>query len=314
MKFYPTDWRGDPALRLCSLAARGLWIEMLMIMHEARPRGFLLVNGRAPIDTQLALLAGAFPDQITELLGELESAQVFSRNRKSVIYSRRMVNDEKKSKVSRKNGKLGGNPSICNQKENTHQVNPEDKPPDKPQKPEVRGQMLEGIGEGVDIPNNPDIFIKHHQQIFDVAFLKNNRKCDLEKIDQWRKDGIDVVKDILPTIRKIHREQSAKGNVPGSLAYYDMAVRDANKNRLSNGSAKKTIDGKKLTIDEWCQTLSFDLVAGQFTTEFAKQHFRNNFPFGNGPMMPGCNAPPALQLALLKAWGQEIPDWLEKDR
>ena len=44
MKFYPADWRADPALRMCSLAARGLWMEMLSIMHEADPRGSLRTN------------------------------------------------------------------------------------------------------------------------------------------------------------------------------------------------------------------------------------------------------------------------------
>ena len=37
IKFYPRDWRGDQALRVVSLAARGLWIEMLSIMHEGQP-------------------------------------------------------------------------------------------------------------------------------------------------------------------------------------------------------------------------------------------------------------------------------------
>jgi len=45
MKFYPADWRSDPMLRLCSLAARGLWAEMICLMHEAEPYGSLLVNG-----------------------------------------------------------------------------------------------------------------------------------------------------------------------------------------------------------------------------------------------------------------------------
>jgi hypothetical protein len=45
MKFYPSDWRSDPMLRLCSLAARGLWMEMMCLMHEAEPYGSLLVNG-----------------------------------------------------------------------------------------------------------------------------------------------------------------------------------------------------------------------------------------------------------------------------
>lgn len=102
LKWYPSDWAGDPRLRMCSLAARGLWIEMINLMHEASPYGHLLVSGCAPTDAQLAVLAGGPPDQIPDLLRELETAGVFSRTRKGVIYSRRMTRDEKRSKYGQK--------------------------------------------------------------------------------------------------------------------------------------------------------------------------------------------------------------------
>ena len=34
MKWYPADWRSDPGLRMCSFAARGLWADLLALMHE----------------------------------------------------------------------------------------------------------------------------------------------------------------------------------------------------------------------------------------------------------------------------------------
>ena len=144
MKFYPSDWRADQALRVCSLAARGLWIECMCIMHEADPYGFLIINNRAVTDAQLALLTGTPPEQISDLLGELESAGVFSRNLKGVVFSRRMTRDKKKSKNAKKNGKNGGNPSLCKtttkQTLDNLQVKPQDKGGDKTHKPEARGQ------------------------------------------------------------------------------------------------------------------------------------------------------------------------------
>lgn len=107
MKFYPADWRADELLGMCSLAARGLWIEMIGIMHTADPYGHLLVHGRPPTDTQLAALARCPLDQIRGLLHELESAGVYSRTRKGVIYSRRMTRDEKRSNDGR-TGKITG--------------------------------------------------------------------------------------------------------------------------------------------------------------------------------------------------------------
>ena len=48
LKFYPQDWIGDPKLRACSLAARGLWLEMMALAHEAVPYGHVLVNDTPP--------------------------------------------------------------------------------------------------------------------------------------------------------------------------------------------------------------------------------------------------------------------------
>lgn len=43
-QFYPGDWLKDPDLRICSLAAKGLLIDMLCYMHESQERGVLLVR------------------------------------------------------------------------------------------------------------------------------------------------------------------------------------------------------------------------------------------------------------------------------
>lgn len=144
MKFYPADWQADQALRVCSLAARGLWLECLAVMHRAQPYGHLLINGAAPNDAQLAVLAGARAKQVAALMGELEQAGVFSRTRAGAVYSRRMVRDEKKARLAIRNGKAGGNPSLCQQSP----IAPSDKPSlkrrpphaPKAQIPETRNQ------------------------------------------------------------------------------------------------------------------------------------------------------------------------------
>lgn len=103
MKFYPQDWRGEARLRAVSLAARGLWVEMLCLMHEAKPYGHLLLNGHPVTNDQLAALAGTSPDTASSLLAELEGAGVFSRNRSGVIFSRRMRRDSATSSKQRAN-------------------------------------------------------------------------------------------------------------------------------------------------------------------------------------------------------------------
>lgn len=102
LKFYPRDWRGDQALRAVSIAARGLWIEMLCIMHEASPYGHLILGGRAVSNDILARVSGLGVDECGTLLAELENAGVLSRTRKGVIYSRRMVKDNSRSEKGRR--------------------------------------------------------------------------------------------------------------------------------------------------------------------------------------------------------------------
>jgi hypothetical protein len=112
MKFYPADWRADPMLRVCSIGARGLWIELLSLCHESERYGHLLVNGKQPTDRQIAALAGVDMSELPGLLAELEEQGVFSRDRNGAIYSRRMIRDERKAKEARKHGNEGGNPKL----------------------------------------------------------------------------------------------------------------------------------------------------------------------------------------------------------
>jgi hypothetical protein len=131
MKFYPQDWRADEKLRLCSLAARGLWMEVLALMHRSERYGQLIIAGHVPTDAQLAVQVGAPPHEVAALLADLESAGVFSRAASGAIYSRRMMRDKKKAKTARTNGKKGGNPKLSEQTENPPLDKGQDKPQDK---------------------------------------------------------------------------------------------------------------------------------------------------------------------------------------
>jgi hypothetical protein len=148
LKFYPQDWRADERLRNCGLAARGLWMELLSLMHRSERYGYLLINGKAPSERQLAVQVGATTDELRGLVSELESEAVFSRDRHGTIYSRRMIRDEKKAQNARKNGKHGGNPKLTASREEQTEnpasdnlvLNLSDNGGDKAQKPEARGQ------------------------------------------------------------------------------------------------------------------------------------------------------------------------------
>ncbi|MGF6212360.1 hypothetical protein [Comamonas sp. 4034] len=106
-QFYPADWRKDPALAACSLAARGLWMELLCIAHESERYGFLSINGKAMTPAQLARIVGETPALVTKLLREIEEAGVLSRSEDGIIFSRRMVRDEELRNIRAANGVKG---------------------------------------------------------------------------------------------------------------------------------------------------------------------------------------------------------------
>lgn len=98
LKFFPTDWRADPAVRICSLAARGLWFEMLCLMHEAG--GFLRIGSNPITPEQLARLTGSVTEDVVTLIAEMEKASVFSRDADGSIYCRRMLRDIKRAAMA----------------------------------------------------------------------------------------------------------------------------------------------------------------------------------------------------------------------
>lgn len=111
MQFYPGDWQRDAALRSCSVGARGLWIEMICLMHQAEPYGHLVVNGKPIALDTLARIVGCTAAECRRWVTELTDSGVLSIA-DGVIFSRRMVKDEHNRKVRAAGGKLGGNPAL----------------------------------------------------------------------------------------------------------------------------------------------------------------------------------------------------------
>ena len=128
-------------MRSCPVAARGLWIEMLMIMHQAEPYGHLVVNGKPIQPAVLARMVGASAKEVRHWLSKLEAAGVFDREG-NVIVSRRMARDERIRRLRAEGGKLGGNPALKVIPKDDNKVNHQDRKVN-PQKSEVRDQRSE---------------------------------------------------------------------------------------------------------------------------------------------------------------------------
>lgn len=138
-QFYPADWRKDVALGAVSPAARGLWFEMLCVMHECTPYGYLAMHGRRMPDEIAAAQCRVRLDLYRRWVRELEEMGVLSRVglggsspvdkggasqliggvmvggievEHGTIFSRRMVRDHELRAMKREAGKQGGNPAL----------------------------------------------------------------------------------------------------------------------------------------------------------------------------------------------------------
>lgn len=106
-------WIADRGVRSVSLAARGLWFDMLCLMAENGRRGYLQQASGSPLPLdQLARHTGASTDEVTRLLRELEDSGVFSRTSEDVIFNRRMVRHERKRQLCAEAGRRGGSPRL----------------------------------------------------------------------------------------------------------------------------------------------------------------------------------------------------------
>lgn len=111
LKFFPVDWQADEALQMCSLAARGLWLELILLMHKAQPYGHLIINGRTPtIDELIRRLRPKSKKEFLDAFAELKANNVCSVTGEGVMFSRRMARRSGRVSASRENGQRGGRP------------------------------------------------------------------------------------------------------------------------------------------------------------------------------------------------------------
>ena len=113
MQFYPADWMTDPAVRLCSVAARGLWIDLLCLMFRSPSRGKLTkANGSKYEARDIAKLVGESEANVKQMLDELVDNAACSVDDDGTVYNRRMVRDTearaKLSEVRAEAGRRGG--------------------------------------------------------------------------------------------------------------------------------------------------------------------------------------------------------------
>lgn len=118
IQLYYRDWMSHPGLRMCSIAARGLFADMMCIMAEGTPYGYLKVGSKDILPPVLARRVGESLQDVERWLAELEEHDVFQRDDSGSIYSTRMVEVERVRQARAAGGvKSQENPKVPRKKD-----------------------------------------------------------------------------------------------------------------------------------------------------------------------------------------------------
>jgi hypothetical protein len=212
-QFYPGDWRKDPELRSISLTARGLWIELLCLMHESSRKGYLVTKtGNSYTNEQLARMVGVDIHTLEICLTEIEANGVSSReDNTGILFSRRMVKDAEISQERREAGKLGGNPYLLKRGVNqSHKQKPtpssssssssSSSDVDNPHTPSG-----EGAGAGDPTPINrkkSGLRQEFEAEFWPICWAKIGKAAALRAYCRLRKSGVPAQKIIAAAVEQ----------------------------------------------------------------------------------------------------------------
>lgn len=121
--FYPGDWHKDAGIQALSYEERGIWFELLLIMHDCNPRGKLAIAGKPINEERLSNMLNLDKQKLTTVLSsllDLDVARIEADTK--IVYSKRMVDDERLREIRSQCGSMGGNPKLLKGKKevNTH--------------------------------------------------------------------------------------------------------------------------------------------------------------------------------------------------
>ena len=111
-QFYPGDWRKDPGIQGLDYETRGIWLEILLLMHESEYRGKLLLNGQPMPVEALARNLGLEVREVEQAVSKLEAYGVSSIDPETgALINRRMVREEAMRQAKVEAGRKGGQKS-----------------------------------------------------------------------------------------------------------------------------------------------------------------------------------------------------------
>lgn len=106
-EFFPSDWMTDPGLRMCSLEARGLWIDIICLMELSEKKGFLLIGNQKINEEKLRKMFGISKKKIQLLMTELLDYNLMKISEDGTYFCKRIVDNEHIRQVRSLAGLIG---------------------------------------------------------------------------------------------------------------------------------------------------------------------------------------------------------------
>lgn len=107
IQFYIGDWRRDVGVQSLSYHYRGIWLELLMLMHCSEQRGRLVLNGKPMQDDSVSRLLGLSSQEGANAIQVLLESAVASRDSAGALICRRMVREAEISAARKRAGSKG---------------------------------------------------------------------------------------------------------------------------------------------------------------------------------------------------------------
>lgn len=150
--------------RILSLEARGAWADLIALMHDGEPYGYLSINGKPLEYKKIARFMGISVSNLEKVIEEILDNNIFSRGDDGVIFCRRMVRDNYLRKARGEGGKKGGNPNLKDTDKDNDKVNLQDNlsvdttmesPESRVQSPEANANTIDSVKDP-NLPQTPD--------------------------------------------------------------------------------------------------------------------------------------------------------------
>ncbi len=111
IQFYVGDWRKDVGIQSLSYHHRGVWFELLMLMHCSEQRGRLVLAGKPMPNAALSRLLGLSQQETQDALAAFLDSGVASKDDAGSVICRRMVREEDIRRKRMEAGRVGGSKS-----------------------------------------------------------------------------------------------------------------------------------------------------------------------------------------------------------